>query len=182
MAKGVIRRVKADHRQNMVKQFARTKTQFQKLAETEADTIQKDFEAVVADWQPENQPRFVREVTVQKEQIGILVRPDKRQRAGQIFTYVDKGTEPHEIKPKPSNKSGRLAFQLHTQAITRPVGQHGLRPQGPLGSWVRPQKVNHPGSKARQFSETIHKKSPRRFRKNSENLFRQMARRISKGK
>lgn len=71
----------------------------------------------------------------------------------QIFVYVDKGTEPHEIRPK--KLGGVLAFQSGYSARTAPIAAYNVGTGKSSGAMQYRQKVDHPGTKARQFTETI---------------------------
>jgi hypothetical protein len=152
----------------------------QQTLEQHAKVVKKEFEAIVKDWSDENRPSFTTEIHKSDRELRIIVRPYKRRKSSKIFGYVDKGTKPHVIKAKSSNKSGRLAFNLYSQPITQPVAQYGLNPKGPKGPLVRPQQVNHPGSKARLFSETVQKKTAPLLKRDIENMFRRLERKINK--
>lgn len=70
-----------------------------------------------------------------------------------IFVYVDKGTEPHEIWPK--KPGGVLAFNSTYSARTAPIAAYNVGTGESSGPKVVRPMVNHPGTKARQFTETI---------------------------
>lgn len=69
-----------------------------------------------------------------------------------IYGYVDEGTKPHVIRPK--RAGGVLAFRGSYSAKTR-VGVIGSTAGGASGALIRAQQVNHPGTKARGFTERI---------------------------
>lgn len=82
----------------------------------------------------------------------------------EIYGYVDEGTPPHTIRAK--NPSGRLAFF-----------SKGFKPKSRAGyiasyagvkasqGFVRPKEVQHPGTKARNFSKKIAEKWQKEFAK-----------------
>lgn len=70
----------------------------------------------------------------------------------EVYGYVDLGTRPHTIEGNPF-----LAFQNSYVAKTQPrvIGSGG---GGSGGETVYAQSVQHPGTRARLFSQTIGKK------------------------
>jgi len=115
--------------------------------------IKKDFEATTRTW--EHKPKF--EVVISLTGPGPVVLVDTDD---EIYGYVSKGTKPHEIwagiYTGKSNKK-TLAFPARSTSKTKPgfIGSFG----GSRSSQtvVRPY-VNHPGTKARNFDETIQKR------------------------
>jgi len=138
--------------------------------------LKAELEDVVSDWSDENRPKFKVEAKTTDRELRVEVRPYKRRRASQIFAWVDAGTRPHVIKPKRKNKRGRLAFRTEYQPKTAPVARAHVGPGRATGPWVMPKMVRHPGTKARRFSETIQKRTYKRFRRTIENTFRRLAR------
>lgn len=75
----------------------------------------------------------------------------------EIYAYVDEGTPPHTIRPRPSNKYHRLFWNYPFRAKTRPgwIGSN----KGRVGSNLAvARQVRHPGTKARNFTQTIYDK------------------------
>jgi len=73
------------------------------------------------------------------------------------YRYVDLGTEPHPITPRPSNKSGMLVFGSTFKARTKP-GVLRTGDGGKSGMTVFTPYVKHPGIKEpRNFEATIDK-------------------------
>lgn len=68
-----------------------------------------------------------------------------------IYGYVSQGTKPHVIKPK---RSKYLRFLSGYRAKTI-AGRIGSNAGGAYGTDVYAQTVNHPGTKAREFEETV---------------------------
>lgn len=102
------------------------------------------FEKTTATWS--TRPTFVIKVTRK----GFTVGTDSA-----VFGYVDEGTRPHRIMPK--RPDGVLRFQSPFRAKTRPGSlQSGSGGSGP--DTVYSRGVNHPGSKARKFTEQVQKR------------------------
>lgn len=75
--------------------------------------------------------------------------------ASLIYKWVDKGTKPHNIKPK--NKP-RLTFRTGYTPKTS-ANNIGSGSGGSFGGWTSTKKtIKHPGTKARNFSKVIAKK------------------------
>lgn len=73
----------------------------------------------------------------------------------EVFQYVDEGTEPHTIAPKPGNA---LRFYAGGAPKSTPhiIGSNPGRRGDQLVFTRKP--VHHPGTEAREFTEEIHKK------------------------
>lgn len=102
----------------------------------------EDFERTTATW--EHKPAF--EAVAVSD--GYVVGTDD-----EIYGYVDEGTRPHVIVAK----GKALAFGVGGAPKTQPgvIGSSG----GSKGSGrVYVKRVNHPGTKPRNFTEQIHKK------------------------
>jgi hypothetical protein len=102
--------------------------------------VKVDFEVTSQTWK--HQPSFT-----------IKASPGERviSTADEIYGYVDQGTRPHVIRPRAGK---RLRFSPGGRAKTSP-GQirsgSGARGSGVV--WAK--QVNHPGTKARNFSKAI---------------------------
>jgi hypothetical protein len=105
--------------------------------------VKADFGVTTQTWQ--HRPRFV---IIRKTGERIVGTSDE------VYGYVDHGTRAHVIRAR-SNKP--LAFKTGYRAKTSP-GKIGSSSGGASGSNVFARAVNHPGTKARKFSETIAKK------------------------
>jgi hypothetical protein len=74
---------------------------------------------------------------------------------GDVFYFVDVGTDPHTIAPK----GGFLRFQAGFTAKTTP-GSLASGPGGSFGPYVFTRKpIEHPGTKPRGFSEAAKRRA-----------------------
>lgn len=136
----------------------------------------KAHEMVVADWKSD--VKFRSRVTIKPDSIKIFIFPagaDKK-----IWTYVDKGTKPHIIKPKKPgyplrfNWGGPGSYKPKTLPNPARTVYGGGKTTGPE---FRTMKVKHPGSEARNFTKQIAKEMGPDIRREIENAFRRVARR-----
>lgn len=116
-------------------------------------------------------PDFSLEVTVQPTRIQILVTP--RGRNKKIFRFVNEGTKKHLIQAK--NKA-YLKFQTGHSPKTKPIAKYNVGNGGRTGGWVSKKQVNHPGTKARLFTQTFVEEALPELRKQTEKAFRRAAR------
>lgn len=73
----------------------------------------------------------------------------------EIYGYVDKGTRPHTIRPR---RAKVLRFSSGYRAKTTP-GSLGSGSGGATGGAVYRRFVQHPGTKARRFTELVQKRA-----------------------
>jgi hypothetical protein len=144
-----------------------------------AKTVKAEFDDVVSDWSKENKPAFKIETKVSSAGFRVEVRPVMRGKGWLIFKWVDRGTEAHSIDPKPGNKRGLLIFRGGYSPKTLPIARSHVGDGKAHGDWASVDHVDHPGTKARLFSETIQKRTYPQFRKTIENLFRRLERRMN---
>ena len=121
-----------------------------------ADEIEVDFQKTTASWT--NKPIFEKLVDLGPP-ITVLVGTDD-----EIYGYVDLGTRPHVIRPK---RAKALRFQSGYVAKTTP-GVIGSSAGGPFGDTVFSRGVNHPGTKARNFSKGITELWQTKFKRKME--------------
>ncbi len=140
-------------------------------------TVRREFEGVVSDWSPESKPRFTVEERMSDRGLVVIVRPYARRKASRIFGWVDRGTRPHVIRPRPENERQLLFFRTGYRAKTKPIAQAHVGDGKATGPWVAAREVHHPGTKPRRFSEEIRKRTVKRFRRRVEAIFRKYARR-----
>lgn len=118
-----------------------------------AKATEKDYRETVAGWKHE--VKFETVIALGKTKAEFLVGTDDA-----IYRYVDEGTRPHIIRPV---KAKALHFFGGGRAKTTPgILRSGAGSRG--GSEVFSQGVQHPGTKARKFSELINKKQEKNFR------------------
>ncbi len=175
MPAAIRRRIRSRARQSLMNIRA-AKSELKTLMNAEGDAIKMEFDDIVSDWSPENRTRFVKRLSVRENEIRVEVRPVKREKASKIFEYVDKGTPPHKIRAK---KAKTLAFKAGPYSPkTLPIAQAHVGTGTASGPLVFPQEVNHPGTEARLFSETIENRRTPFFRAAVENLFRRLERKL----
>lgn len=118
-----------------------------------AKEVTKDFKETTKTWN--HQPKFETVIALGKTKAEFLV-----DTSDEIYGYVNDGTQPHRIEPV---NAKRLSFVSGSRAKTTPnilgstAGARGSRQVYSMG-------VNHPGTKARNFSKLIHKKHTKRFK------------------
>jgi len=126
--------------------------------------ILKDYEATTSTWN--HKVNFRAELTINPNgAVSITVDTDD-----EIYTFVHEGTKPHVIRPKAGK---RLRFQGTYTAKTAP-GVIQSRQGGASGEFIYSAGVNHPGTKARNFTKAI-------FNKWKPFFERQMERALSEG-
>lgn len=130
----------------------------------------KSHERVVADWK--HKPKFGAQKRIRPERITVSVFPTGDN--AKIYNFVDKGTEPHEIRPVRA-KALRFNTGYQPKTLARPARtvSGGGKATGPE---VFAQVVHHPGSEAREFSKTIAEDISPHFKRLIENAFRKAAR------
>lgn len=121
--------------------FAKIEKGVRAALDTAKDGVLDDFEATTQGW--EHNVAF----TATAERDGYTVGTDD-----EIYGYVDQGTRPHVIVGAPV-----LRFQSGYKPKTAPrvIGSGG---GGATGGIVYTRRVNHPGTEAREFSQTIAEK------------------------
>lgn len=115
-----------------------------------ADQIRRDYDKTVKTWS--KKPKF-RIMKVKSASGGFMwtVTTDNL-----IYGYVDLGTKPHDISPKPDNPTGKLWFKAPYRAKTQPnllsSGAGGIAANARLYTATT---VRHPGTKPRNFTKMI---------------------------
>ena len=173
------RRVNSPRRTVAMRTKLGRKLMGQALDQLAEQTIKPKFYDVVSDW--DTDVKFVKTTKLGYRELRVEVRPHKNKA---IFTYVDKGTRPHKIKPKKrrpkSATKANLVFRTDYSARTAPIAQAHVGSGRATGDLVFAKEVNHPGSAARKFSATIHDEALPEFRRITENVFRKLARSMHK--
>lgn len=121
----------------------------EKVLQSEGEAIAKEYRKTVATWA--NKPKFETLTDTSGGDLIILVGPTGNADAIKHFEWTDQGTKPHIIRAK---NAPRLAFRTGFTAKTR-AKVIGSGPGGTSGALTRPQVVNHPGTEAREFTQTI---------------------------
>jgi hypothetical protein len=111
-------------------------------------SIISDFRGATATW--EHKPEFVIRGPFLERRGGdsvlyIRVQPNTHI---DIFTYVDRGTQPHFIFPR---RKPSLVYQKDFTPKTE-TGSLYSRSGGKSGPWTRRRAVAHPGIEARKFT------------------------------
>lgn len=119
--------------------------QFEKEADIVTREAQRRFEELVSDW--DNEVTFTSDSKIVGNNIIMEVKTDS-----QIFHWVDKGTKPHTIRPRPNNRRQIMRFLPDYSARTSP-GTFRSNPAGgqSSGDEVFSREVHHPGIAARNF-------------------------------
>lgn len=132
----------------------------------------KSHELVVANWKSD--VKFRSRVTITPNAIKVFIFPAGADK--QIWTYVDKGTKPHVIKPKGPGYPLRFKTGYKPKTLPSPA-RTVFGGGGTTGPEVRAMVVNHPGTDARNFTKQIAKEMGPEIRAEIENAFRRVARR-----
>ena len=119
--------------------------------------VKRDFEATTATWKHE--VKFEMVISLMQPGPAVLVGTDDP-----IYRYVDEGTKPHLIFAK---NAKALAFPSAYSAKTTPK-TIGSQAGGGSGSTLFRPYVEHPGTEARQFDQTIRDKWEPKFKKAME--------------
>jgi hypothetical protein len=131
---------------------------FKKTGKDLAKRVHKTYDELVSDWKDDGQreidvrPEFHEKVTLTTGKMIVSVKTDSEK-----YRYVDLGTEPHTIEPRPDNPTGMLVFPSGYTARTRvrSLQTRGGGKHGPLT--VTPIVPEHPGNEAREFEVPINK-------------------------
>lgn len=113
---------------------------FGDMMEELRDDVLADYESTTATW--EHDVPFDDEADA---------RHMKVDTADEIFGFVDRGTDPHVIRPVAAD---RLAFAADYTRKSQP-GFIGSNPGGPSGETVFAQEVQHPGTVGTGIEQTI---------------------------
>jgi len=129
----------------------------EKALDSIADEAVKAFEKTTATWK--NKPEVRVQKTVNTRQVYVI---------GKIYSYVDKGTSPHIIRPK---RARVLSFRGGYKAKTRPnvITSSG---GGASGKRVFAKIVRHPGNAPRNFSVIIRERMQKRLDAEAEKILK----------
>ena len=141
----------------------------------------KSHQIVVKDW--EHQPKFQTRKDIKPDKISMTCFPTGSD--AKIYIFVDKGTKPHTIPGFGPVKAKALRFQYggkyiaKTEARPARTNPSGGKVVGGVTVFAKSVKdIQHPGSKAREFSETIAEDIKPDFKRIIENTFRKVSRQL----
>lgn len=132
----------------------------------------KSHQLVVANWT--HKPDFESKTQIRSDVIITTVYPTGEN--AQIYLYVDQGTKPHEIKPVRA-KLLRFTTGYQPKTLAKPartVGGGGTA----TGDQVFAKIVHHPGTEAREFSQTIAEDIKPSYSNFINNAFKKIARAV----
>jgi hypothetical protein len=118
----------------------------------EGRDVKKEYEKTTATWK--RKPEFEVLIGLTGRDASVLVGTDD-----EVYGYVDQGTRPHVIRAR---NAPRLRFQSGYKAKTAPRRIES-KAGGPFGPVVYAKQVMHPGTQAREFSQTIQGRRRRPF-------------------
>jgi len=181
-----LRKVGSASRQQLLTTRAAVETMRRAVVDHARRNIDHELLDRTSDWK--NSPNFAIQEKITTTEIRVEVVPIGRTK--KIFTYVDKGTRPHVIKPKTRGvRRGKakpfLAFKWggygSYKPKTLPIARGKVGPGKVAGGhFVFAKEVHHPGTQARLFSETVARDTLPEFRKAIEAAFVQIARSSNK--
>lgn len=139
-----------------------------------ADAAAK-IEAALDDAAKEAEALYAKTTRTWRTQVNFATRKTKYGRSvgtrSRIYTYVDRGTRPHIIKPKGNYP---LAFATGGRPKTRPNTLASYN--GAPGRDVRKSySVSHPGSVARGFTVAIQKRMDASMKRRARQLSKELA-------
>lgn len=158
-------------RQRLIEMKAAANNEVAKELRNVGRDLKAKFKDVVNDWT--HKPDFEPVTTIAPGLTSINIKVKGQHK--KIWHYVDEGTRPHIIAPK--KPGGRLIFQTGYSPRTTPVANAHVGTGQASGPWRRAEFVNHPGTEARRFTETIVDEFKPEFRRRIENAFRRATRR-----
>lgn len=133
--------------------------------EDEIKEVLREFEGTVATWETPVTFKVVR-----KAKGSVEVRTESK-----IYEYVDRGTKPHKIRPKRPGYPLRFnSAGFRPKTAPRQLGSSAGTPAQP--PTVRAMEVNHPGTDARDFSDTIATRSQARLKRRIEKRLKEYGR------
>lgn len=146
------------------------------------DRTVRAYQAVVKNW--ERKPGFKAEIGSGGKQLYVRIKVTGSRRNIENWNRIDKtGAKPHVIRPKRAKLlrfvwGGPGSYAPKTNASPARFGGSGKVANGRV---VYRKFVNHPGFKARKFSEAINKDSRELMDKEVRNGYRRGLRRALKG-
>ena len=136
------------------------KSAVKKIGRNLAKRVHQTYDDLVSDWKDDggrdgldSKPEFVEKITQTSNKMVVSVKTDSLK-----YKYVDLGTDPHPIDPRPENTSGLLVFPSGEYTPRTRVGSLQTRSGGK--DWNSPMVFTghverHPGNEARNFEKPI---------------------------
>lgn len=134
---------------------------FERAALKTAQRVAKLYEATWDTW--DEKPELEIKVTAKRVQIRL------KGKKAEHWRYIDEGTAPRDILPRPENESGMLHFQRGWQAKTTP-GVFGSGSGGKSGKYIHIPQVG--GGVTKQQSITARNWTPE-IRKEAKVIMRE---------
>ena len=170
----LFRNVRSGKRQAAIEQLNTiARKEINKVLDQEVKpALVKSHEIIVKNW--EHKPKFKAIKSIKPNVIFVNVFATGSNK--KIWKFVDKGTKPHVIKAKNvPNLIFRTGYKPKTLANPARTVSGGGKSTGPF---ISKKQVNHPGSKARKFTETIAKDIKPDFKRVIENAFRRTSKAV----
>jgi hypothetical protein len=118
------------------------------------ELIVQDFELVTEGWQGER-PHWKSVYRAGANFVQVTVEPVEKESEGALkWLWLDEGTPPHAINPKPDNKRGLLFFMSEYTAGSTP-GVTRTSPGESGGFLVAARGVMHPGIEPRHWTQDL---------------------------
>lgn len=109
--------------------------------------VGKQYDELTGNWN--DPPEFTQRVDARATRTTVEVKTLNKK-----YRWVNLGTKPHPIDPKPDNPIGLLVFQKDYTAATRPRSLETRRATK-SGPTIFAKHVEHPGSEPRHFEIPI---------------------------
>jgi hypothetical protein len=143
--------IKSNARANLIRRDVQLRQELTSTFNDIGIQMRDSHQDIVSDW--DHKPEFKIGMSINPYLLSVQINVTGDNAL--IWQYVDKGTKPHSIYPK--QPGGRLVFQTGYNPRTTPVAQAHVGDGRASGDWVTAKAVQHPGSDAREFTETLRK-------------------------
>lgn len=132
---------------------ARMRSVLTKALHEAAEDIRRDFERTTSTWN--HKPAFKVINTSTRDRLSERIETDDP-----IYTMLSVGTRPHIIRPRTARA---LSFRGGPYTAKSVPGTLAARSGGSSGGQVAVKFVMHPGTKARNFPETVAREWRKKF-------------------
>lgn len=123
----------------------------------QGNLVKKDLERPIKTWN--DPPKIEVLIDLDKKDATVLIGPTGTDLQVNKFVWGDKGTRPHVIKAK---NAPLLKFKTQFTPKTTP-GTLASRAGSSSPPWASKKVVNHPGTKARGWSELALRRRKKKF-------------------